>query len=411
MRPLKIRDFGLLWFGMTISLLGDGMYFVAIAWLVLRISNAPTALAIVGVAWTLPQVVFLLWAGVVSDRFDRRKVMIAADILRAGAIGLIGVLAVSDAVRLWHVVILVAVYGAGEGFFMPAFSAIVPEVVPKDQLIQANSLDQFMRPVTLRFAGPALGGFIIGVFGIGTAFFLDAVTFIFSAVAIAGMRPSQLVDGSNEADRDAIREMKEGFAYVRRHAWLWLSLLAAAVGLLAFYGPFQVLVPFLVKNSLNGSAGDLGLVFAVGGMGAILASVLMSQRGLPRRHITFTYLCWAAGTLTLIGYALASALWEVMIVTFVMEVLLTAGMIVWTALLQGKVPGRLLGRVSSLDWLVSSSLIPLSYALTGPLAERAGLKTTFVAAGLFGGGAITLFLLAPRLHDVEREDAAPPVTA
>src|SRR5688500_4205278 len=92
LRPLRRRDFALLWGGMTISLLGDGIYLVAIAWLVLQISNSPTALGVVGVAWTIPQVISLLWGGVASDRFDRRIVMIAADIARCVPIGIIGLL-------------------------------------------------------------------------------------------------------------------------------------------------------------------------------------------------------------------------------------------------------------------------------------------------------------------------------
>ena len=184
LRPLRRRDFALLWGGMTISLLGDGIYIVAIAWLVLRISNSPTALGVVGVAWTIPQVISLLWGGVASDRFDRRIVMIAADIARCIPIGIIGLLSVTKSIELWHVFALVAFYGAAEGFFMPAFSAMIPDVVPEKELVGANALDQFVRPLTLRFAGPAIGGIIIAAVGVGTAFLIDAATFVFSAVAV-----------------------------------------------------------------------------------------------------------------------------------------------------------------------------------------------------------------------------------
>jgi MFS family permease len=96
LRPLAIRDFALLWAGMTVSLLGDGIYFVTIAWQVYELSNAPTALAVVGIAWTLPLFLFLLVGGVVSDRFDRRRIMLLSDLVRGSAIGAIGVLAVTD---------------------------------------------------------------------------------------------------------------------------------------------------------------------------------------------------------------------------------------------------------------------------------------------------------------------------
>ena len=411
LRPLRHRDFGLLWTGMTISLLGDGVYFVAIAWLVLRLSNSPTALGIVGVAWTLPQVLSLLWAGAASDRWDRRKVMIAADLVRAAPISLIAILTLTDVVELWHVFVLVAVYGVGEGLFMPAFSAIVPDVVPRDELVEANAMDQFVRPLMLRFAGPALGGVVIAATGVATAFVIDALTFLASAVALTLMRRSSGRPRGGAVEASMWLEIREGLGYVRSRAWLWISLSVTAVGLLAFYGPFQVLVPFLVKNVLDGDARDLGIVMATGGVGAVVASLAMGQVGLPRRHITFIYVTWALGTLSLMGYGLSQELWHVAAATFVMEVLLTAGLIVWASLMQTKVPGRLLGRVSSLDWLVSTSLIPLSYGLAGPVAGVIGVRATLTWAGVAGAAVIMGALLVPRVHDIEREDLRAPSSA
>src|SRR5262245_16802430 len=106
-RPLALRDFRLLWMGMTASLLGDGIFLVALAWQVYELSNAPTALAVVGVAMTLPQVALLLVGGVVSDRFDRRHVMIGADVVRGVAVAVLGLLAAAGSLRLWHVLSVV----------------------------------------------------------------------------------------------------------------------------------------------------------------------------------------------------------------------------------------------------------------------------------------------------------------
>ncbi|HET7483728.1 MAG TPA: MFS transporter, partial [Actinomycetota bacterium] len=175
--PLRQRDFGLLWVGMTASLIGDGLYFVAIAWQVLDLSDRPSALSIVGVAWTVPQLLFLLIGGVLTDRLDRRTVLIGSDVVRGVAIGVLGVLSIAGTLVLWHVVVLVAIYGAAEAFFMPAFGAIVPDLVPSDMLVQANSLDQFVRPVALRLVGPALGGLVIAGLGVGWAFIFDAASF------------------------------------------------------------------------------------------------------------------------------------------------------------------------------------------------------------------------------------------
>src|SRR5689334_1510748 len=145
LEPLRHRDFRLLWGGMCISLLGDGVFMVAMAWQVYALSNAPTALSIVGIAMTIPTIVFLLVGGVLSDRFDRRRLMLIADVGRCAAVGIMALLALTGMLELWHIAVLVAVYGVGAAFFGPAFDAITPEVLPADQLGQANALDQLVR--------------------------------------------------------------------------------------------------------------------------------------------------------------------------------------------------------------------------------------------------------------------------
>ncbi|MDQ3940648.1 MAG: MFS transporter, partial [Actinomycetota bacterium] len=167
LRPLRIRDFRLLWGGMTVSFLGDGFYLVAIAWASYQISNVPTAFSMVSFAWSLPMVLFMLFGGVLSDRFERRYVMIAGDVVRGVAIVAMGLLALTGVIELWHLIALAAVYGIGQALFNPAFGAIVPDIVPRELLVEANSLDNFVRNVTERMAGPALGGVVIAAFGGG----------------------------------------------------------------------------------------------------------------------------------------------------------------------------------------------------------------------------------------------------
>jgi len=128
-QPLQARDYRLLALGAVVSLLGDGFYFIALAWQVYDISNVPTALSIVGAAGTIPVVVLMLISGALSDRFDRRKLMIGADLLRAGAIGIMAVLSITGVIELWHIIVLVLFVGAGQAFFNPASTALLPDVV------------------------------------------------------------------------------------------------------------------------------------------------------------------------------------------------------------------------------------------------------------------------------------------
>ena len=401
--PLRIRDFALLWTGTTVSLIGDGIYYVAIAWQVYELSNAPTALSLVGVAWSVPMVVFLLAGGVAADRFDRRLVLIAADVARALAIGAIGVLSVAGALELWHVVLLVILFGAGEAFFGPAYGAIVPDVVPDRLLVEANSLNQLVEPLGWRLVGPALGGWAVAAFGTGEAILLNAGSFLVSAAAVALMRtrPPERDGGGQASIR---RDIAEGFRFVRAHVWLWGTLVAAAFSLLLFIGPYEVLVPFAVKNELGGGADDLGLVFAVGGIGAVAAALAVAQRGMPRRNVTFLYATWTASIAALAGYGAATELWHAMIASFIGGAGFAAGIIVWTTLMHRLVPANLLGRVTSLDWMVSVSLMPISFALTGPVAEAIGTRTTLLGAGLIGAPLTLAFLFLPGMRDVEGFD-------
>ena len=403
LRPLRHRDFRLLWTGMTTSLIGDGVFLVALAWQVYELSNVPTALSIVGVAMTVPQVLFLLLGGVVSDRLDRRVVMIGADAVRALALTALGLLSVNGSLQLWHVMIVAAVFGGGSAFFGPAFDAIVPQLVPSDDLNQANSLDQFIRPAAARMVGPALGGWLIAAWGgnPGPAFLIDGLTFVISLVCVSLMR-SRAIDRSDEADSTAWQDVREGFRFVRSRTWLWGTLLAATLAYLIFWGPSEVLLPFVVKNHMHGTAGDLGMILALGGVGAMFAAIVMGNREVPRRHITFMYGVWTLSTLAVAGYGLASFPWQAMAACFVFNALEGAGTIVWATTKGRLVPGRLLGRVSSLDWFISIGLVPVSYAVTGPIAAVFGARTTLVGAGVLGGVVTLGFLFIPGMRDVER---------
>ncbi|MGA2009479.1 MAG: MFS transporter [Solirubrobacteraceae bacterium] len=413
--PLRHRDFRLLLAGTGVSLLGDGLFLVALAWQVYALSNAPTALATVGIAMTVPTITCLLIGGAVSDRFDRRLVMLAADSVRAVALAVLAVLAATGALALWHLLVIGAVYGAATAFFDPASDALVPELLPADALAQANSLDQLIRPLALRLAGPAVGGVLVGLIGCAGAFGLDAGSFVVSAAALLCISPRSRrgrrygAAGMRTTTRGSVRhDVAAGMRYVRRHAWLWATLASAAVAYLLFLGPTEVLLPFVVKNALHGGAGELGMVFASGGLGSLLCATVIGQRGLPRQSIRFIYVCWTVATFAIAGYGLAHALWGLMVASVAFNALETAGTIAWTTAKQRHVPGELLGRVSSLDWLISIGLLPLSYALTGPVSAAIGVRTTLIGAGLLGGLVTLAALFVPGVRALDSLPAATP---
>ena len=378
---------------MTISALGDGIYTVALAWQVYDISNTPTALSVVGVAWFLPQIAAVLFAGVIADRVDRRLLMIFADVLRAVAIGVMGVLSVTGQLELWHTWVLVAFYGIGNSFFYPAYTALVPQVLSRDLLVEAAALRQFVRPLSMRVIGPALGGAIVAAAGPGTGFLIDAGSFVASTIAIVLMtsRPAAHVAGKTIGS--VFAEMGAGLRFVLSQRWLSLTLLAVTISMVFFLGPVFVLMPFVVRNHLHGGAEGLGLVLAMGGVGALLASLTMAQRGLPRRPLVVVYVAWAITCFALVGYAEAGAVWQAALVSALSVGSLVTGQILWEALLQRCVPDEYLGRVASVDSFVSSGLVPLSLALTGPVAGALGPLVTLRWAGVLAGGILLGFLV------------------
>jgi DHA3 family tetracycline resistance protein-like MFS transporter len=404
--PLRHRDFRVLWAGMAVSLLGDGVFFVAVAWETYSLWNAPAALSIVSIGMTLPMILFLLAGGVVSDRYNRRAVMACADAVRAVVVGAIAVLVLAGGLRFWELVVLVAVYSVGSAFFIPAFDAIVPELLPPDDLPGANALDQLVRPVALRLLGPVLGGVLVAA-SAGIAFLVDAVSFAASLVAVLAISSASGVVA--EKAQSPLGALAEGFRFVRGRVWLWGTLLAAALTYLVFLGPAEVLLPFVVKNGLHASAGTLGLVLAAGGLGAVGGALVMGRHGHPRRDVTVMYLTWTIATLAIAGYGLATAAWQLMLACLVFNALEAAGTIVWATIKQQHVPGALLGRVSSLDWLISIALLPVSFALTAPVAAAVGARATLVGASVIGAAITLAALFLPGMRDIERHDSTPPV--
>lgn len=400
LQPLRLRDFRLLWTGMAVSMLGDGIYFVAVAFQAYALHNDPSALALVGFAWTGGMVLFLILGGVVADRQPRRRVMMAADVARAVVLAAIGLLSVTGDLELWMLVALAGLYGAGEAFFGPAFSALIPELVPPDMLMQANSVGHAVRPLASQVAGPAFGGAIVALVGPGGGFLVDAGTFVVSFACLAAMR---VQEAASPSPAGALREIRAGFTYVRSQTWLWATLLMACISLLVFFGPEEVLVPYIIKNDFGGNAGDFGVVLAFAGLGNAAGAFVMGRRDLPRRPVTVMYYFWGFGVLPMALYAAATATWHLMPLGFVIGFATSSGMVIWTTLMQTRVPRELLGRVTSLDWFVSIGLAPLSFALTAPVSAAIGIDATFVVAGGFASVfALALLFLVPGLR--ERRD-------
>jgi predicted outer membrane lipoprotein len=399
---MRHRDFRLLWIGQTVSMIGDGTYYVAVAWLVYQdLGRSAAAFAAVGVAWSLPQLLLLLASGALSDRMDRRHLMIAGDLLRLMSILFIGVLTLTDRITMPLLIGLVLFYGSGQALFGPAFSSIIPSIVPEDVLVEANSVGQVVRPLAMTIVGPVIGGLLL-LLGTGWAFIFDALTFSASALCIAMMRARKPADeGPHEP---LVPQIKEGIAYVRSETWIFVALLSATVSLFCVWGPWETLMPLVITRDLSGSGLDLALVFAAGGLGSVLVGIVAAQRGsIGRRPLTVMYLSWALGMLMTAGFGLITAVWQGLFVAFVTEGSISLLIVIWYTALQRIVPDQFLGRVMSLDWMISIAGLPLSFAVVGPVAEWIGTDRTLILAGVLGAGVTIAAMFIPGALAPERD--------
>jgi Transmembrane secretion effector len=404
LRPLAERDFRLLWAGQAISLLGDGVLTVALAWQTLQLSSSPTALGLVMFARATPRIVLMLLGGVISDRLPRRLVMLAADLVQALAVGVIALLAAGDQLRLWHLVVLGAVASAASAFFLPASTALLPELLATDLLLPANALSTSSRVLAAQFAGPALGGLLIAAAGTAAAFAVDAASFLVSVATLAMLRTRPEPRPASERTTGMLQEVGEGLTYARGQPWIWVTLVVAGFANFLVGGPLQVLLPVIV-NRLGAGAGSLGLVYAAFGVGGGLAVLLAGQLGVPRKRVTAMYAVWIPSGLVVAGIGLARGVVALALLYGLVGLLFELGNLIWTTLLQERVPARVLGRVSSLDWLISVGTQPIAIAATGPLAAAVGATTVLVVGGLVGVPTSVAGLLWPGVRDPDREAA------
>ncbi len=395
---LRHRDFALLWSGQSISLVGDGVYTVALALETLRIDNHPLALSLVLAARLLPTVLLLVAGGVIVDRVPRRLAMLASDSTRGVAVAVVAALVALGTLQIWELVVISAVFGAADALFYPAATAVTPEILPADLLLQGSALNHTSQTVSQALIGPALGGLVVATLGYQWGFAIDAASFAVSAGCVIAMSSRPRPEPSGHSP---LADAREGLRYVRSQRWLWVSLVAAGLANFAAFSPLSVLVPLLVRNVLGQGPLALGLVLAAGGVGGGVTAIVVARFGAPRLRITSMWAGWAVSAAAIVGLAFAPNVWFAGAFAFVITGTLMYGNILWYPIMQEIVPPELLGRASSVDWLVSLSLSPLGVLVSGALAGVIGTRVTMLI-----GGCISLalcgVLFVPGVRDPER---------
>lgn len=391
LRPFRSGDFRLLWTGFAVSLLGDGMLFVALPWLVLTLHDSTGALAAVGVGMAVSSVPAALLVGSLINRLGARRVMLASDLLRGLVLLSIGVLSVVGSLTLWQVVVAMMVFAVGDALFVPALSTMVQSVVSREDLVGANAADQIIRPIAWRLVGPVLGGLLVAGVGVGWVLLIDAATFGLSACCLLGVRAER--DRAAEPETGLVADAIEGWRYAWRNRWLFWAFVAGGVSVICVMGPWNVLVPYFVRNELHHGAGTYGLIVAVGGIGQLAAGILISRTEISPRTVIVLYVAWGMIAGGLLGFSLAVSLVAAIIGSLVINAALAVSTVIWGALLQTVVSRQYVARVFGIDWALAQILTPVSYVAAGALGAATSTRFALGVAAVVGLVVVPSFLL------------------
>jgi MFS family permease len=398
---LSEREFRLLFTGQALSVIGDGIAPIAIAFAVLDLTHSATDLGLVLTAAYLPMVVFLLVGGVWADRLPRRAVMLAADAVRAATQATVGILLLTGSARLWQLIVLQVVYGIAAAFFQPAATGLIPATVSQSRLQAANAMLGMSGSLGFTI-GPAIGGALVAGLGTGTAFVFDAATFLWSVAFLAWMHP-RAVEPS--APQRFMRDLADGFREVRSRTWVWVSILAVGLTLMIQVAPIQVLGPVIARAHFGGAAAWAAMEAAFGA-GTVLGGAT-ALRLSPKRPLLFVNLCILLCAPGSIALGVPAPLAVIIAAQLVGGWSVGLYLPVWDTLVQERIPPQALSRVSAYDWMGSLVLMPLGLAVTGPIAGVIGAQATLISGGVFCVIATVATVAVREIRDLQRSPAQP----
>jgi MFS family permease len=375
LKALRGRECRLLFVGQAISSLGSALQAVALSWFILQ-KGSPIDLTVAMLALALPQALFTLAGGVMTDRIDARTVVFWSDIARAITSGLLAPLAMRGAVQLWLLCLLLICHGAATGIFSPAFRSITPHLVAKEQLNAANSLFSLASQLGL-LLGVLPAGFLVAHHGPVLAFMLNAFSYVIAGATSLLMRP---LERGQDRVTSMWRDIWKSFHYVKTLPWLVALLFMDALMALAAAGANSIGLPLLAKNVLHVGAQGYSLLLWSLGCGTFLGMLVPSLLPFHRYRGLICILFQCIESLLVMMLAIAALpLAALCIVGW--NLLNGVLVVLHLSLIQQHVEKELLGRVTSLWLLASSGLLPLSQLGAGLLINTVGAQAFFVIAG------------------------------
>jgi predicted MFS family arabinose efflux permease len=389
---LANRNFRLLLADRLLAPMAAAFSLVGVSFAVLAATGSTADLSYVIAAQAAPSLVFLLVGGVIADRIAPQLVILAANVMMAVGEGLFGILVLTAHPAVWVMIVLELVTGTGIALFYPASMALLPRLVPADQMREASAISRLTMNGAM-MAGAALAGECVALFGAGWALAVCGIGMFATVPLLLAIQaaPLERADGEHDRERapNMLRELREGWSEFRSHTWLWATVLQFTVVLTAWAGGFQVLGPAVADAHLGGAAA-WGLISAAEATG-LIAGGLVALRWSPKRPMLFIVLSGGAIAVSPLSLAMATLLplWVICASSFFLGVVIEAMSVVWTVTMAANIPADKLARVSGYDGLGSMMGMPVGALVAGPLATRIGVSAT-----QYGAAAITLIASA-----------------
>ena len=379
LRALASRNYRIYFAGQIVSLAGTWMQQIAMVWLAYRLTGSALVLGTVAFASQIPILVFSAFGGVITDRLDRRRLLLATQALSMVQALLLAVLAWLDMATPAHLIVLAFGLGCINALDVPARQAIVVQLIDdKADLANAIALNSFMMHAT-RFVGPALAGWIVATTGEALCFLLNAGSYLAVLLALLAIR---LPAGApRKASSPPLQALREGLSYAAANRRIRASLLLiASLSLLAT--PYTVLMPLFAREILGGDARLFGLLMGSAGAGALLAAVVLA-----RRTDTAGLAALVGRAVPLVGlalalFALAGTLWQAVPILVGLGFCLLLCVAGSNTLIQTAVDNDFRGRVMALFTMAFLGLAPIGSFAVGSLAHAFGVRPTLIACGL-----------------------------
>ncbi len=379
--------------GSAISDTGTWMQVMAQGWVMSALTNKAIMLGMVNFAAGIPTLLLTMVGGSAADRFDKRKILIATQVVQIITAVILGILVLKDAIQIWHVVLLAAVLGVVIAFEMPAISALVPELVRREQIATAIALDRSVFHGS-RLIGPSVAGMLVAWWGAAAAFFANALSFLALIVALVSLPPR--VAGSAEEEEQRRSGFKEGLRYVRSDRTILSMISLIALTTIFVFPTISVMLPLYVRNVLQLGPDRMGYLMAVSGTGSLAGSVgLLSVA----RENRFKFMTVAALVVAfaLFGMSRSTSFLLTAICMGTLAIGLSLNFGLAGTIVQERAPGPLRGRVSAIFGLSFFGLMPIAGLMITGLADWIGIRAALsVGAILYGIGAVIVLSIAGR---------------